>query len=135
MSLLEPKQFPGVSQQFAAAAAYVWEVLPPRASSEGDACDATVSSPSALRPFAETLREIKPNEGKPPGLWLNFVGQCEPLDQMGQRTRRELHILLSCLLGAARGVGRVSSFGDVEVYRYTAQGFPLFRVPGGLWYN
>ncbi|CAE6931148.1 ELAPOR2 [Symbiodinium natans] len=96
MSLLEPKQFPGVSQQFAAAAAYVWEVLPPRASSEGDACDATVSSPSALRPFAETLREIKPNEGKPPGLWLNFVGQCEPLDQMGQRTRRELHILLSC---------------------------------------
>ena len=39
MSLLEPQRFPGVGQSFAAAAAYVWEVVPPRFSNDGDACE------------------------------------------------------------------------------------------------
>ncbi|CAE7520479.1 MORN3, partial [Symbiodinium sp. CCMP2456] len=99
VSLLEPKRFPGISLPFTNAAAFVWEVLPPRINNDGDACESSASSLSSLRPFAETLEQVVPNEGMPAGLWLNFAGNCE---KMGEVTKRELHILLSCRPDARR---------------------------------
>ncbi|CAE7366954.1 MORN3 [Symbiodinium sp. KB8] len=99
VSLLEPKRFPGISLPFTNAAAFVWEVLPPRINNDGDACESSASSLSSLRPFAETLEQVVPNEGMPAGLWLNFAGSCE---RMGEVTKRELHILLSCRPEARR---------------------------------
>ncbi|CAJ1358516.1 unnamed protein product [Effrenium voratum] len=83
VNLAESHRLPGGI----AGAAYIWEVLPPR-----EACAAERSAESAFaRPLAERLEAVKRNEGRPPGLWFTFVGNCTEVS--GQR---RTHVLLSC---------------------------------------
>ncbi len=72
MNLLQPMQLPGASMEFRAHKAYVWEALPPRMSDVGT-CP---TESSFVRPVADLLEAVKPNEGRPSGLWFNFLGRC-----------------------------------------------------------
>ena len=71
MNLLQPMELPGASFEFQGHQAFVWEALPPRMS------DVSICTESSfVRPVADMLEAIKPNEGKPSGLWFNFLGRC-----------------------------------------------------------
>lgn len=89
MNLLQPMQLPGASMEFRAHKAYVWEALPPRMSDVGT-CP---TESSFVRPVADLLEAVKPNEGRPSGLWFNFLGRCF---RNGEAAQRRLHLLLSC---------------------------------------
>lgn len=85
MNLLQPMQLPGASMEFRAHKAYVWEALPPRMSDVGT-CP---TESSFVRPVADLLEAVKPNEGRPSGLWFNFLGRCF---RNGSSAARWIHV-------------------------------------------
>ena len=72
MNLVQPMELPGASLEFRGHQAFVWEALPPRMS-DVSTCP---TEASFVRPVVDMLEAIKPNEGRPSGLWFNFRGRC-----------------------------------------------------------